>query len=125
MKQAFVGIICGIGLLLIVLSYAWLAFFGTRSNWSREDYQEHAEAVRGVHDLMHHHSHETNQHDHPASSNKTNHPQIREARERFERSHAALQNARNAHQRTVSLLKWSGAVFILIGCISFFAARES
>jgi hypothetical protein len=101
-----------LGVLLIILSFAWPSLIDQDSVWSDEQEQERGDAIGELHRASHGASH-------GASSSEA----LELAQARIKRSNTALKQARDGHQWTIYLLKWSGIFLVAVGAIALIATR--
>jgi len=99
-----------IGVLLLALSFAWPSLIDENKIWSTEQELERGDAIAELHRQSNH-----------SSSERA----LQQAKERVARSNAALSQARNRHDRTILILKWSGIFLVGVGAIALLVTRNS
>jgi len=113
-------ILLGVGIILVGLSLVWPRIIGG-AVWSEQQASEHAEASAELHRLSHAGSHAADrgtggEEEHKAGS-------LAEARQRYERSQAALQQAQAYRRGSTWLLRWVGGICVLLGAAGYFLLR--
>ena len=131
--------VAGIGVLLIVLSFAWPHMIGTEMVWSEQQALEHSQAAAELHRLQHQRIHEDedqhgdehgHQHEPPPAPKTGNAPEqnsasFEAAKHRYERSQAGLQAAQASRPRVAACLKWIGIAGSLAGAIGYYVLRAA
>jgi len=112
----------GMGILLVALSLVWPRVIGG-AVWNEQQASEHAEASAELHRLSHAGSHAA---DH-GTGGKEEHKagSLAEARQRYERSQAALQQAQAYRRGSTWLLRWMGGICALLGAAGYFLLRAA
>jgi hypothetical protein len=120
-----------VGVLLVAVSLAIPWVFGPRTAWTEERAREHAQVGVKLHSLAHRRGHAEDARRAGKSAPAVPHPhadchdhecgeppsddQIAEARQRFERSKAQLEQARRSGRTTAAALRVCGVVCVLFG----------
>ena len=129
----------GIGVLLIVLSFAWPRVIGTEMVWSEQQALEHSQAAAELHRLQHQRIHEDDdqhgdehghEHEPPPAPETGNAPgqnpdSFEAAKHRYDRSRAELQAAQASRLRVATYLKWIGIAGSLAGAIGYYVLRAA
>jgi len=115
-------IVLGVGIILVGLSLVWPRIIAG-AVWSEPQASEHAEASAELHRLSHARAHAA---DHGAE-HKEEHKAgpLAEARERYERSQTALQQAQAYRRGSTWLLRWAGGICTLLGAAGYFFLRAA
>jgi hypothetical protein len=111
----------GAGLLLVGLSLVWPRMIGS-TVWTEEQARQFSEASANVHQAAHDHSHDAGA---AADDQKPQAQSLEEARRRFEQSRAQLDRAQSLRAGTARVLKWAGAVCVVLGAAAHFLLRHS
>jgi hypothetical protein len=111
-----------IGILLVALSFAWPRIIGGVV-WNEQQASEHAEAAAELHRLSHAQSHAEGhgagaKEEHQAGS-------LAEARQRYELSQAALQQAQAYRWGSTQLLRWAGGFCSILGAAAYLLLRAA
>lgn len=126
-KLCLVTLAVGVALVAVSLVIPWI--FGPRTAWTEQQALQHAQAAGELHSLAHRRGQAENAQQAGASAAAPqrlhNHhhddgpppsdQQITEARERFDRSKAQLQQARRRGSATAAVLRSLGVVSVLVG----------
>jgi len=113
-------IFLGVGIILVGLSLVWPRIIGG-AVWSQRQASEHAEASAELHRLSHARAHAA---DHGAEGKEEHKAgSLAEARQRYQRSQAALQQAQAYRRGSTWLLRWVGGVCALLGAAGCFLLR--
>lgn len=127
--------LAGLGVLLIVLSFAWPSIIGTHRVWSDQQAREHAQAAADLHQLQHERIHDPGDepgHAHPqanpheaGSDGQQNPGTFEAAKDRYERSQAELDAARSYRLTIAMYLKCIGVVCALFGVVGYLVLRAA
>jgi ABC-type transport system involved in cytochrome bd biosynthesis fused ATPase/permease subunit len=115
-------IVLGIGVLLVAISLVWPRIIA-RTVWNQQQASQHAEAAAELHRLSHARAHAA---DH-AAEGKEEHKggSLEEARQRYDRSQTALQQARAYRRGSTWLLRGAGGACALLGAAGYFLLRAA
>jgi len=115
-------IVLGLGIILVGLSVVWPRIIAD-AFWNDGQASEHAEASAELHHLSHARAHAA---DHGAEGKEEHKAgSLAEARERYERSQAALQQAQGYLRGSTWLLRWAGGICALLGAAGYFLLRAA
>lgn len=114
----------GVGILLVALSFAWPSVIGN-AGWSQEQASEHAAAAAELHRLVHAQAHaQEAEHEGHAEEEHAG-GSLEEARGRYERSSAMLEQARSYRRWTATILRLTGVFCTLSGAAGYFVLRSA
>ena len=114
----------GVGIVLIALSVAWPSIIGN-SGWSEQQASEHAKASAELHQLAHAKA-RSHPADHEAEGEEEHEAgSLDEARGRYERSSAMLEQARSYRRWTGTFLWLTGVFCTLSGAAGYFILRSA
>jgi hypothetical protein len=116
-----------LGALLIVLSFVWESMYPPESRWTQEQAEEHARAGAHLHHLAHPggHAHGKGEsHSHSHAEHKVSAAELEAARQRWEKSKAALAAATTRSSTTADWLRYGGTAAALAGVVALVLDRK-
>ncbi len=125
-RKILVPLFLLVGLLLLLLGWAWARITPTAALWNDEQAQEYTDAALALHGAAHSHE-EGEKHDHgqEAALAAEQEQRLDAARERFANIQGDLEAARNNRNLIAEVLQTLGIAAVLSGVLLHFISRHA